>query len=186
MPHLHLDNEHRSRSSNRHNHHSDTDHSSNDYGREWNSQSHRDRHRNDDYRLSWRQTKSPMVLQGSQDHYSPVHRGTTRPPHDEEFNNEEHYEADILLCYRTLIRDCVSQEREVTPDIKNIRVSPPERYAGDDDIEMFETWLTGLLRWFRVYNVTGNHKDSLRVDLCGPTLPGLAATWYMDKVESWN
>src|SRR6202040_312651 len=55
----------------------------------------------------------------------------------------------------------VRNERYVTPDIKNIRVSPPERYAGDDDIEMFETWLTRLLRWFRVYNVTGNHKDSL-------------------------
>ena len=51
---------------------------------------------------------------------------------------------------------------------------------------MFETWLTGLLWWFRVYNVTGNHKDSLRVDLCGTTLTGLAATWYADEVEFWN
>src|SRR6202035_2750612 len=52
-------------------------------------------------------------------------------------------------------------------------------------IEMLKTWLTGLLQWFRVYNVTGNHKDSLRVDLCGTTLTGLAATWYADEVESW-
>src|ERR1700720_4527177 len=51
---------------------------------------------------------------------------------------------------------------------------------------MFETWLTGLLQWFRVYNVTGNHKDSLRVDLCGTPLTRLAATWYADEVESWN
>ena len=51
---------------------------------------------------------------------------------------------------------------------------------------MFETWLTGLLQWFRVFNVTGNHKDCLRVDLCGTTLTGLAATWYADEVESWN
>ena len=51
---------------------------------------------------------------------------------------------------------------------------------------MFETWLTGLLRCFRVYNVTGNHKDSLQVDLCGTTLTGLAATWYADEVEAWN
>src|ERR1700720_2090037 len=186
MPHRHLDDEHRSHSSNQRNHHSDADHSSDDYGREQNSRSHRDRHRNDDYCSSWRQTKSSMVLWGSRDHYSPVHRGTTRPPHDEEFDNEEHYEADILLRYHTLIHDRVGQEREVTPDIKNIRVSPPERYAGDDDIEMCETWLTRLLQWFQVYNVTGNHKDSLRVDLCGTTLTGLAATWYADEVESWN
>src|ERR1700722_5889851 len=110
-----------------------------------------------------------MVLQGSQDHHSPVNRGTTQPPHDEEFDNEEHYEADILLHYDTLIHDRVGQEREVNPDIKNIWVSPPERYAGDNDIEMFKTLLTRLLWWFRVYNVTGI--NTLRVDLCGTTTP---------------
>jgi hypothetical protein len=26
----------------------------------------------------------------------------------------------------------------------------------------------------------------MRVDLCGTTLTGLAATWYTDKVEAWN
>src|ERR1700720_551770 len=60
MPHRHLNDEHRSRSSNRRNHHSDADHSSNDYGRERNSRSHQDRHRNDDYRSSRRQIKSPI------------------------------------------------------------------------------------------------------------------------------
>ncbi|KIM73025.1 hypothetical protein PILCRDRAFT_15579 [Piloderma croceum F 1598] len=76
--------------------------------------------------------------------------------------------------------------REQLPDIKNIRVSPPEKYAGDDDIEKFDTWLVGLLRWYRVYNVTGNKKDSMRVDLCGTAITGLAATWYVDEVEAWN
>ena len=37
-----------------------------------------------------------------------------------------------------------------------------------------------------VYNVTGGHKDSMRVDLCGTTLTGLAVTWYADEVEAWN
>jgi hypothetical protein len=79
-----------------------------------------------------------------------------------------------------------SHEQGPLPDIKNIRVSPPEKYNGEDDIKKFDTWLAGLLRWFQVYNVTGDHKDSMRVDLCGTTLAGLAATWYTDKVEAWN
>ena len=54
------------------------------------------------------------------------------------------------------------------------------------DIEVFDTWLNRLLHWFRVYNVPGDHKDSMRVDLCGTTLNGLAATWYANKVEAWN
>ncbi|KIM72363.1 hypothetical protein PILCRDRAFT_16185 [Piloderma croceum F 1598] len=74
--------------------------------------------------------------------------------------------------------------REQLPDIKNIRVSPPEKYAGEDDIEKFDTWLAGLLRWYRVYNVTGNKKDSMRVDLCGTAVTGLATTWYADEVEA--
>ena len=99
---------------------------------------------------------------------------------------EDGYEAEIMHCYRSLIRDRIGCAREQLPDIKNIRVSPPEKYAGDDDIEKFDTWLAGLLRWYRVYNVTGNKKDSMRVDLCGTTVTGLAATWYADEVEAWN
>ena len=72
------------------------------------------------------------------------------------------------------------------PDVKNIQVSAPEKYSGEDDIKKFDTWLAGLLRWFRVYNVTGQEKDLLRVDLCGTTLSGLTAVWYADEVEAWN
>jgi hypothetical protein len=60
------------------------------------------------------------------------------------------------------------------PDVKNIWVSLPEKYSGKDDIEKFNTWLTSLLPCL------------LRVDLCGTTLSGLAATWYADEVEDWN
>ncbi len=105
---------------------------------------------------------------------------------DEYNQREDTYEAELLRRYKWLVRDRVGQEQGPLPDIKNIRVSPPEKYNGEDDIEKFDTWLAGLLRWFRVYNVTGDHKDTMRVDLCGTTLAGLAATWYADEVEAWN
>jgi hypothetical protein len=91
-----------------------------------------------------------------------------------------------MCCYRTLIRDRIGRPREQLPDIKNIRVSPPEKYSGEDNIKKFDTWLTGLLRWYQVYNVTDSKKDSMRVDLCGTTITGLAATWYADEVKAWN
>ena len=100
--------------------------------------------------------------------------------------HEDQYKAELLCHYKDLIHDHVGHEREALPDIKNIRVSPPEKYAGEDDIEVFDTWLNRLLRWFRVYIVTGSHKDSMRVDLCGTNLTGLAATWCADEVEAWN
>ena len=64
--------------------------------------------------------------------------------------------------------------------------SPPEKYSGEDDIEVFDTWIAGLLRWLRVQNVCSPRKDVLRVDLCGATLKGLTANWFAEEVESFN
>jgi hypothetical protein len=85
-----------------------------------------------------------------------------------------------LICNR------IGYTLEPLPNIKNIWVSPPEKYGGDNDIEVFETWLSSLLRWFHVYNMTGPQKDSVRVDLSRTTLTGLATTWYTDEVKAWS
>jgi hypothetical protein len=70
--------------------------------------------------------------------------------------------------------------------MKSIYISVPDKYSGKGDIENFDVWLTGLLSWMRVHNVTGPKKDTLWVDICGTTLTSLAATWYTDNVEAWN
>jgi hypothetical protein len=70
-------------------------------------------------------------------------------------SHEDTYEAELLRRYRWLVCDCIGHKLGSLPDVKNIQVSPPEKYAGEDDIEKFKTWLTGLLCWFRVHNVTG-------------------------------
>jgi len=70
--------------------------------------------------------------------------------------------------------------------MKNLRVSAPEKYSGEDDIETFDIWVIGLLRWYQVHNITRATKDSVRVDLCGTTLKGAASEWYSDEVEAWN
>ena len=99
---------------------------------------------------------------------------------------EMDYEREIMLRYRRMVRDRVGQLRDDLTDVKGIKVSPPEKYGGEDDIEVFDTWIAGLLRWLRVQNVCGPRKDTLRVDLCGTTLKGLAANWFAEEVESFN
>jgi hypothetical protein len=74
----------------------------------------------------------------------------------------------------------------VIPEMKSLRVSAPEKYSGEDDIETFDTWVTGLLQWYRVHNITGATKDSVKVDLCGTTLKGAASEYHSDEVEAWN
>ena len=85
-----------------------------------------------------------------------------------------------------MIRDRVGYDLENPSDMKSICIPPLDKYSGEDDIEKFDVWLTGLLRWMRVRNVTRPKKDMLQVDLCGTTLTSMAATWYTDNVEAWN
>ena len=54
--------------------------------------------------------------------------------------------------------------------LKNVKPATPEKYSADDDIEVFEAWLAGLLRWFRVTGITGEDNDQLRIDLSGTTM----------------
>jgi hypothetical protein len=99
---------------------------------------------------------------------------------------QQDYEHGIMLRYRRMIRDRVGQSRDGLADVKGIKVSPPEKYGGEDDIEIFDAWIAGLLRWLRVQNVCGPKRDVLRVDLCGTTLKGLAADWFAEEVESFH
>ena len=79
----------------------------------------------------------------------------TMPSHTSSYNewchdddtHEDQYEAELLHHYKGLIYDQVGHECEALPDIKNIRVSTSEKYFGEDDIEVFDTWLNGLLCW---------------------------------------
>jgi hypothetical protein len=96
------------------------------------------------------------------------------------------YENKVLQRIHKMIRDQVGYELETQVDTKSIHISALDKYSSEDDIEKFNVWLTGLLWWMRVHNVTRPNKDTLRVDLCGTTLTSLAATWYTDNVEAWN
>jgi hypothetical protein len=88
---------------------------------------------------------------------SPISRGEDV---EDDNNRKDSYKAEIMQCYQLLIHDQVGHAQEQLSNIKNIRVSPPEKYSGEDDIEKFDTWLAGLLRWYQVYNV-----DTLAVSI---------------------
>jgi hypothetical protein len=60
-----------------------------------------------------------------------------------------------------MTRDQVGYELETQVDTKSIRISAPDKYSSEDDIEKFDVWLTGFLQWMRVHNVTRPNKDTL-------------------------
>jgi hypothetical protein len=100
---------------------------------------------------------------------------------------ELEYEDEVIRRIRATIKDRVGKQIAYDPStLKNVKPSPPEKYGGEDDIEVFENWLAGLLRWFRVTGLGGRANDQIRVDLCGTNLKSLAADWFHSEVEAWN
>jgi hypothetical protein len=99
---------------------------------------------------------------------------------------ELEYEHDIMLHYQQMIHERVGVSHEGFKDLKSIKISPPDSYSGEDDIEVFNNWIAGLLRWLRIQNMCRRRKDSLRIDLCRSTLKGLTADWFMEEVESFH
>ena len=88
---------------------------------------------------------------------------------------------------RDTFRDRVGKAVTYDPAVvKLLKPSPPEKYNGEDDIEVFENWLAALLRYFRISGLGGRANDQLRVDLTGTNLKGLASDWFHTEVESWD
>jgi hypothetical protein len=42
---------------------------------------------------------------------------------------------------------------------KSLRIPAPESYAGSEDIEAFDSWLQGLLRWLSLNNCGGPEQE---------------------------
>jgi hypothetical protein len=79
-------------------------------------------------------------------------RGTTKdksfmPQNNEDDACKEGYKVEIMDRYYiyTIIHSRMGHELTSIPNVKNIRVSAPEKYSGEDNIKKFDTWLAELL-----------------------------------------
>jgi len=65
-----------------------------------------------------------------------------------------------------------------------MKISQPKAYKGQDNIDIFDKWVNQILRWFRIYKVTGPIRDGDRVMYAGACLEDLAGQWFDQEVES--
>ena len=59
----------------------------------------------------------------------------------------------------------------------------PEPYEGEDDFDLLDRWLQGLLRFIKIHRLTGVDKDRDRVLVTGTSLKGKAERWFSQEVE---
>jgi hypothetical protein len=68
--------------------------------------------------------------------------------------------------------------------LKSLRIPAPEAYSGSEDIEVFDNWLLGLLRWLSLNHCGGPERDRERAKLMAIYLKDKASSWYLDNVEN--
>jgi len=95
------------------------------------------------------------------------------------------YTGTLLDQYRQCVYEAVSQPGDPAGlEVKSMKISQPKAYKGQDNINIFDEWVNQILRWFRIYKVTGPIRDGDRVMYAGACLEDLAGQWFDQEVES--
>jgi hypothetical protein len=85
--------------------------------------------------------------------------------------------------FHHMIDDYVGVRVENSGGIKTPKVPDPRKYSSEIDTEVFDRWLVGLLRWFRVNRYCRMEYNREQVVCMAMYLDGTAVTWYNDNVD---
>ena len=64
-----------------------------------------------------------------------------------------------------------------------LNISPPEEYSGNSDLEVYETFVAGVLRWLKLHGLLGAKYTKIQVQFFGTQPKGNASEWFMRNVE---
>ena len=64
--------------------------------------------------------------------------------------------------------------------------SPPEEYSGSSDLEVYATFVAGILQWLKLHGLLGVKYTETQVQFLGMQLKGNASEWFTRNVECPN
>ena len=64
-----------------------------------------------------------------------------------------------------------------------IKLDHPETYTGGSDLEEFEVFIAGILRWLKMNCVLGETSVEMQVDYLGTHVTGEVQEWFYRNVE---
>ena len=87
-----------------------------------------------------------------------------------------------------MLRSALEESREDDPDDSivaqtRLNISPPEEYSGSLDLEVYETFVAGILQWLKLHGLLGAKYTETQVQFLGMRLKGNASEWFMRNVE---
>ena len=71
-----------------------------------------------------------------------------------------------------MVHSTLEESQEDNPDDSivartTLNISPPEEYSGSSDLEVYETFITGILRWLRPHGLLGVKYTETQVQFLG-------------------
>ncbi|KAH9952880.1 hypothetical protein BC827DRAFT_1159524 [Russula dissimulans] len=96
---------------------------------------------------------------------------------------DSEHKAKMAKDLSRYIQDSLRGVPSNLPELKGLRAKLPDAYEGEDDFNQFESWLQGLLRYFKLQCLTGKDRDGDRVLVAGSCLKGWAEWWFNHEVE---
>ena len=66
------------------------------------------------------------------------------------------------------------------------QAEPPEEYSGSSDLEVYETFVAGILQWLKLHGLLAVKYTETQVQFLGMQLKGNASEWFTRNVECPN
>ena len=81
----------------------------------------------------------------------------------------DHDYHDLIM---HMVCSALEENRENNPNDSvvtwmRLNISPPEEYSGSSDLEVYETFITGILRWLRLHGLLGVKYTETQVQFLG-------------------
>ena len=95
------------------------------------------------------------------------------------------HNRDPITC---MIHAVLDNNKDMNPDdsiiVKTkLNIASPEEYSGSSDLEVYETFVTGILQWLKMNGLLSTKYAAFQVEYLGTRLKGDALEWYTRNVE---
>ena len=97
----------------------------------------------------------------------------------------DHYYHDPIM---RMLRSALEESQEDDPNDSivtrmRLNISPPEEYSGSSDLEVYETFVAGILQCLKLHGLLGAKYTETQVQFLGMRLKGNASEWFTRNVE---
>ena len=87
-----------------------------------------------------------------------------------------------------MVRSALEESQDDNPNESiiaqtRLSISPPEKYSGSSDLEVYKTFVTGILQWLRLHGLLDVKYTKTQVQFLGMRLKGNASEWFTRNIE---